>query len=65
MSGRDAAGPSPFEARRRGEHLRVTGLRWSELRRASKLDPIVKMKLMGFASLYPSYELVFGLKADP
>src|SRR6266702_7254239 len=25
MNGHDAAGPSPFEARRRGEHLRVTG----------------------------------------
>jgi len=25
MNGPDASGPSPFEARRRGEHLRVTG----------------------------------------
>ncbi|MCS3727477.1 hypothetical protein FHR88_002516 [Bradyrhizobium betae] len=28
MSGRDAAGPSPFEARRRGEHLRMTVMDW-------------------------------------
>jgi hypothetical protein len=26
MRGPDAAGPSPFEARRRGERLRVTGI---------------------------------------
>jgi len=31
MHGRDAAGPSPFEGRRRRGHLRVTGMDWLHL----------------------------------
>ncbi|MHC2623063.1 hypothetical protein ACVIW2_005095 [Bradyrhizobium huanghuaihaiense] len=53
MNGPDAAGPSPFEARRRGEHLRVTVIVRSPDERSDIRD--LRERIPGYRFAHPGY----------